>query len=169
MHLKMSSGTWRPFFSRPQCVKHDVAYSAKILRALSNTHKISCGFIIWYSNEWLRDHYFNTLRPRQISILQMTLSNKCILLNENNWILIKIPLRFVSNGSFDDMPTLFGHRSRQLSEPVMGSKLHICVIRPPSVKWCSEKCETYISMNNMIHFHIFVTTIQGHLFHIFSE
>ena len=90
------------------------------------------------------------------------------LLNENNWILIKIPLRFVSNGSFDDMPTLFGHRSRQLSEPVMSSKLHICVIRPPSVKWCSEKCETYISMNNMmIHFHIFVTTIQGHLFYLF--
>ena len=47
---------------------------------------------------------------------------KCIFLNENVWIPIKISLKFVPKGPINNIP---------LSEPVVVSLLtHICVTRP---------------------------------------
>ena len=62
---------------------------------------------------------------------------KCISLNENVWILIKISLKFVLKGPINNIPALVQimawHRpgDKPLSEPMMVSLLtHICVTRP---------------------------------------
>ena len=49
---------------------------------------------------------FNTLRPRQIGCHFTDAIFKCIFLNENVWILIKISLRFVPNGQINNIPAL---------------------------------------------------------------
>ena len=66
---------------------------------------------------------------------------KCIFLDENVWISIKISLKFVPNCPIDNIPALVQimacHRpdNKSLSEPMMVSLLmHICVTRPQWVK-----------------------------------
>ena len=61
----------------------------------------------------------------------------CTFLNENVWILIKIPLKFVLKGPMNDIPALIymmaWHRpgDKPLSEPmVVRLPTHICVARP---------------------------------------
>ena len=80
---------------------------------------------------------FNTLRPRQNGRHFPDDIFKCIFLNENAWILIKILLKFVPKGPINKIPTLVQimawRRSgdKPLSEPMMVSLLtHICVARP---------------------------------------
>ena len=62
---------------------------------------------------------------------------KCIFLNENVWILIKISPKFVPKGPINNIPSLvqimaWRHPGdKPLSEPLMVSLLmHICVSRP---------------------------------------
>ena len=62
---------------------------------------------------------------------------KCILLNENVWIKIKISLSFAPKGLINNIPSLVQimvpHRrgDKPLSEPMMINLLtHICVVRP---------------------------------------
>ena len=69
---------------------------------------------------------FNTLKPRQNGHHFPDDIFKCIFLNENVWILIKISLEFVPKGLIDNIPALVQiqawHRSgnnKQLSEPMM--------------------------------------------------
>ena len=66
---------------------------------------------------------------------------KCIFLNENAWISIKVSLTFVPKGPINNIPALVQimawRRSgdKPLSEPVMVSlPTHKCVTRPQSVK-----------------------------------
>ena len=66
---------------------------------------------------------------------------KCIFLNENVWISIKISLKFVPKASIVNIPALaqimaWGRTGdKPLSEPKMVSLLmHICVTRPQWVK-----------------------------------
>ena len=47
-----------------------------------------------------------TLRPRQDGRYFADDVLKCILLNENVWILLKIPLKFVPNGPINNIPAL---------------------------------------------------------------
>ena len=49
---------------------------------------------------------FNTLRPRQNRCHFVHNILKCIFLNENIWISIKISLNFVSEGPISNIPTL---------------------------------------------------------------
>ena len=79
----------------------------------------------------------NTLRPRQNGRHFPDDIFKCIFLNENVWISIKVSLTFVPNGPINNIPALVQimawRRSgdKPLSEPVMVSLLtHICVTRP---------------------------------------
>ena len=86
-------------------------------------------------------HYLNTLRPRQDGRYFPDDNFKCIFLNENVWISIKISLKFVPKGSISNIPALVQIMAwrrpgdKPLSEPMMVSLLtHICVTRPQWVK-----------------------------------
>ena len=79
----------------------------------------------------------NTLRPRQNVRHFPEDIFKCIFLNENVWILIKISLKFVPKGPINNILALVQimarHRTgnKPLSEPVMGILLtHICITQP---------------------------------------
>ena len=80
---------------------------------------------------------FNTMRPRQNGWHFPDDILKCIFLNENIWILIKISLKFVPKGPINYIPALVQIMAwrrpgdKPLSEPMMVSLLtHICVTRP---------------------------------------
>ena len=89
----------------------------------------------------------NTLRPSQNGRHFADDIFKCIFLNENVWISIKISLKFVPKGPINNIPALVQIMAwrrpgdKSLSEPMMVSlTTHICVTRPQWVK--SEHSET---------------------------
>ena len=64
---------------------------------------------------------------------------KCIVLNEDIWISIKISMKFVPRGQINNIPALVQIRpgDKPLSEPMVVSLLeHVCVIRP---QWVNTK------------------------------
>ena len=80
---------------------------------------------------------FNTLRPRQNGRHSADDIFKCIFLNENVRIPIKISLNVVPGDPINNIPSLVQimawHRPgvKPLSEPMMvGLPTHICVTRP---------------------------------------
>ena len=90
---------------------------------------------------------FNTLRPRQNGRHFADDIFKCIFLNENAWILIKISLKFVHKGSINNIPALFQIMAwrrpgdKPLSEPMLVRiPTHICVTRPQWVNDCENIC-----------------------------
>ena len=83
----------------------------------------------------------NTLRQRQNGHHFADDIFKCIFLNENLWILIKISLKFVPKGSINNIPALLQVMAwrrpgdKPLTEPmVVRLLMHICVTRPQWVK-----------------------------------
>ena len=87
------------------------------------------------------DFGLNTLRPRQNGRHLPDNIFKCIFLNENVWISIKISLKFVPKVPINNIPALVLIMARRwpgdkpLSEPMMVSlPTHICVTRPQWVK-----------------------------------
>ena len=79
----------------------------------------------------------NTLRPRQDGHYFADDVLKCIFLNENVWILFKIPLKFVPKGPINNIPALVQIMAwrRPGDKPLSESMLvfvptHICVTRP---------------------------------------
>ena len=81
--------------------------------------------------------YINTLRPRQNGRHFPDDIFKCIFINENVWISIKISLKFIPKGRINNIPALVQIMAwrrpgdKPLSEPTMVSLLtHICVTRP---------------------------------------
>ena len=79
----------------------------------------------------------NTLRPGQNGRHFTDDSFKCIFLNENVWISLKISLKFVPNGSINKIPSLVWiiawrrPGDKPLSEPMMVSlPTNIWVTRP---------------------------------------
>ena len=96
--------------------------------------------------------YINTLRPRQNGRHFADAIFKCIFLNENVWIPIKISWKFVPKGPINNIPALVQimawHRpgEKPLSESMMvGLPMHICVTRPQWVKTFSSCWHWYIS------------------------
>ena len=80
---------------------------------------------------------FNTLRPRQDGRHFADDVLKCIFMNENVWISLKIPLKFVPRGPINNIPALVQIMAwrrpgdRPLSEPMLVFvPTHICVTRP---------------------------------------
>ena len=80
---------------------------------------------------------FNTLRPRQNGRHFADDVLKCIFLNENVWILLKISLKFVPRGEINNTPSLVQIMTwprpgdKSLSERMMvGLQTHICATRP---------------------------------------
>ena len=83
----------------------------------------------------------NTLRPRQNGRHFADNIFKCIFLNGNVWIPIKISMNFVPKGPMNNNTALVQimawHRQddKPLSEPMMVvSPIHICVARPQWVR-----------------------------------
>ena len=86
---------------------------------------------------------FNTLRPRQHGRHFADNTFKCIFLNENVIISIKISLKFVPKGPINNIPALVQIMAwrwpddKPLSEAMMVSLLmHICVTWPQWVNCC---------------------------------
>ena len=82
----------------------------------------------------------NTLRPRQNGRHFADGIFKCIFLNENVWIPIKISLKFIPKGAINKIPALVQimawrrQGDKPLSEPMMVRlPTHICVTRPQCV------------------------------------
>ena len=89
------------------------------------------------STQQILPWWLNTLRPRQDGRHFPDDIFKCILLNENVWILIKISLKFVPKGPINNIPALVQIMAwrrpgdKPLSEPIMVSLLtHICITQP---------------------------------------
>ena len=85
---------------------------------------------------------FNTLGPRQDGRYFADDVLKCILLNENAWILLKIPLKLVPKGPINNIPALVQIMAwrrpgdKPLSEPMLVFVLtHICVTR---LQWVNK-------------------------------
>ena len=85
----------------------------------------------------------NSLRPRQNGRNFADDTFKCIFLNENISISIKISLKFVPNGPINNIPALVQIMAwrrpgnKPLSEPMMVNlPTHICVTRP---QWVNDK------------------------------
>ena len=99
----------------------------------------------------LLEFWINTLRPRENGSHFADDIFKCIFLNENVWISIKIALNFIPKIPINNIPALFQimawrcQGDKSLSEPMMVSLLtHICVTRPQWVNklvLCSSRCE----------------------------
>ena len=96
---------------------------------------------------------FNTLRPRQNGRHFPDDIFKCIFLNENVWISIKISLKFVPKVPINNIPALVQIMAwrqsgdKPLYEPMMVSLLtHICVTRP---KWVNHP-KPQLSKNHLI-------------------
>ena len=84
-----------------------------------------------------RPYWINPLRPRQNGRHFADDIFKCIFLNENVFISIKISLKFIPKGPINNIPALIqimvGRRpgDKPLSEPMMVKlPTHICVTRP---------------------------------------
>ena len=97
--------------------------------------------ILWDMLNFLS--FFNTLRPRQNGHHFPDDTFKRIFLNENIRISIKISLKFVPMGPFNNNPALVQIMAwrlsgdKPLSEAMMVSLLtHTCVTRPQWVKGC---------------------------------
>ena len=97
---------------------------------------------VLYQYYIIYDNYINTLRPRQNGRHFADDIFKCIFLNENVWIPIKISLKFVPKGPINDIPALVQIIAwrrlgdKLLSEPRLVSlTTHICVIRP---QWVND-------------------------------
>ena len=81
--------------------------------------------------------FLNTLRPRQNGRHFADVISKCIFLNENVWIPMKISLKFVHKGPINNIPALVQKMAwrragdKPLSEPMLVSlPTHIYVTRP---------------------------------------
>ena len=92
----------------------------------------------------------NTLRPRQNGRHFADDIFKCIFLNENVSIAIKISLKFVPKGPINNIPALVQIMAwrrpgdKPLSEPMMVSlPMHICVTRP---QWVNPSPPSVASM-----------------------
>ena len=101
----------------------------------------------WFNNIICPHININTLRQRQNRRHFADDIFKCIFLNENVWIPIKISLMFVSKGPINNIPAMVPIMAwrragdKPLSEPMVVSlPTHICVARPQWVKISSNQC-----------------------------
>ena len=121
-------------------------------------------------------HILNALRPRRNGRHLADDIFKCIFLNENAWIPIRISLKFVPKGPINYIPALVqimawrrpGYKS--LSELItVRLPTHICVTRPQWVNWlhvmlilCTTICIIWLCClrNDLCEINIHSLTIQ---------
>ena len=112
----------------------------------------------------------NTLRPRRKRRHLADAIFKCILLNENVLISIKIPLKCIPKGPINNIPALVQIMAwrrpgdKPLSEPMMVRlPTHICVTRP---QWVNSFLRNIIIC---VHFLPFLSTKMVQVVEIFSR
>ena len=95
----------------------------------------------------------STLRPTQNCRQFAGDIFKCIFLNENLWISLKVSLKFVPRVGINNIPALVlimawcRPGAKAVSEPLMASLLtNICVTRP---QWVKSKCSNYIEESEL--------------------
>ena len=100
--------------------------------------------------------WVNTLRPRQNGRLFADDIFACNSLNENVWISVKISLKFILNGSINNIPAfvqIMAWRrpgNKPISEPmIVRLPTHICVTRP---RWVNTLRLTQNGRHFQIHF-----------------
>ena len=132
IHIKLGNVITDP------CPNINVSFTKSALKlghgfVITSHRKLWVWLIIHALYEWA----INTLRLRPNGCRFADDVLKCIFLNENIWILIKIPLKFVPMGSINNTPALVQVMAwrrlgdKPLSEPMMVRGLtHICVTRP---------------------------------------
>ena len=108
---------------------------------MSVTFRLELGEPAIWDLEQEYDFMFNTLRPRQDGRHFSDEIFKCIIVNENAWILIKISLKFVPKVRNSNIPALVQIMAwrrpgdKPLSEPmIVKLPTHIWVTRPQWVK-----------------------------------
>ena len=118
-------------YTRPMPFIHLIAFKEKIY--------LDCQNIIQYTIMVI--HYINSLRPRRNRRHFADDIFKCIFLNENEWISLRIWLKFVPKVRINNIPSLVQIMAwrrlgdKPLSEPLVVSLLTpICVTRPRWVK-----------------------------------
>ena len=92
IHLKMSSAKWRPFW-----------LGLNVLNALNISFRPQCVQLV---NSLSFPQRVNTMRPRQNGCYFPDDIFKCIFLNENVWISIKISLKFVPKRAINNILAL---------------------------------------------------------------
>ena len=101
--LSILSGKWHPFCSDSMCELKTVQLllftSWQILKTASKTSEVH------QPKPWSARR-FNTLRPRQNGRHFADNIFKCIFLDENVWISLKISLKFVPKGPINNIPAL---------------------------------------------------------------
>ena len=109
----------------------------------------------------LRGQWVNTLRPRQNGRHFPDDIFKCIFLNENEWISLRISLKFVPKVRINNIPSLVQIMAwrrpgdKPLSEPIMVSlPTHICVTRP---QWVNLQINHARSQFSPILFNMFLS------------
>ena len=128
--------------SRPHCVKLDLCSIMIDMCFWFMVCKSFCANLHYTFQKRCYDlRHINTLRPRQNGCHFADDIFKCIFLNKNVWIPIKISLKFVPKGPINNIPALVQIMAwrrpgyKLLSEPMMVSlPTHICVTRPQWVK-----------------------------------
>ena len=103
-------------------------------------------FLYWDSPLVLSGNFINSLRPRRYRRHFADDIFKCIFLNENEWMSLRISLKFVPKVQINNIPSLVQIMAwrrpgdKPLSEPMMVSLLtHICVTRPQWVNWTNAE------------------------------
>ena len=132
-HTMLGAYIFKPYGTEDHPIQH---------RNTEGTSEFPCFICYWpllvesisgfYSNRSI-----NTLRPRQDGRYFADDVLKYIFLNENVWISLNIPLKFVPRGPINNIPALVQIMvwrrpgDKPLSEPMVVSLLtHICVTRP---------------------------------------
>ena len=97
-------------------------------------------------------HSLSTLRPRQNGRHFADAIFKCIFLNENVWIPIKISLKFVPQGPINDIPAMVQIMAwrRPGDKPLSGPMMvrlptHLCVTRP---QWVNHAVIMQLSLED---------------------
>ena len=126
----------------------------------------------------------NTFRPKQNGRHFPDDILRCILLNENVWISLKISLKFIPKVWINNIPALVPIMAwrrpgdKPLSEPMMISLLtHICVTRPQWVKPSSQTTLTYSQIAAPCPFSLLLwcpietmmTSSNGNIFHVIGH
>ena len=113
-----------------------------------------------------RVQVINTLGPRQTGRTFADDIFKCIFLNENVWIAIKISLNFVPKGSINNIPALVQIMAwrRPGDKPLSKARMfnlptHICVTRPQWVKVHNTVPVSMLSLPSLLALHIRLTVI----------
>ena len=123
----------------------DRNWSIQSIHFRLSSHSTRLNISVWHNygncNVTSNPAMINTSRPRQNGRHIPHDIFKCIFLNENIWILIKISLKFVPKGPINNIPSLVHIMAwrrpgdKPLFEPMMVWLLtHICVTRPQWVK-----------------------------------